>query len=82
MIASITITLLIVFLLVAAFKRQEEVRDSQLKEEYYQSLFNYNPNIVVRVDLYGNIQTINPKGIELTGYTLHQMEKNSVSLYV
>ncbi|MFE7081264.1 PAS domain S-box protein [Priestia megaterium] len=75
MIASITITLLIVFLLVAAFKRQEEVRDSQLKEEYYQSLFNYNPNIVCAVDLYGNIQTINPKGIELTGYTLHQMEK-------
>lgn len=74
-IASITITLLIVFLLVAAFKRQEEVRDSQLKEEYYQSLFNYNPNIVCAVDLYGNIQTINPKGTELTGYTLHQMEK-------
>ncbi|MEB2265797.1 PAS domain S-box protein [Priestia megaterium] len=74
-IASITITLLIVFLLVAAFKRQEEVRESQLKEEYYQSLFNYNPNIVCAVDLYGNIQTINPKGIELTGYTLHQMEK-------
>lgn len=75
MIASITITLLIVFLLVAAFKRQEEVRDSQLKEEYYQSLFNYNPNIVCAVDLYGNIQTINPKGIELTGYTLNKMEK-------
>ena len=74
-IASITITLLIVFLLVAAFKRQEEVRESQLKEEYYQSLFNYNPNIVCAVDLYGNIQTINPKGIELTGYTLNKMEK-------
>ncbi|MEW4280408.1 PAS domain S-box protein [Priestia megaterium] len=73
-IASITITLLIVFLLVAAFKRQEEVRESQLKEEYYQSLFNYNPNIVCAVDLYGNIQTINPKGIELTGYTLNKME--------
>lgn len=48
-IASITITLLIVFLLVAAFKRQEEVRESQLKEEYYQSLLTTIPILCVRL---------------------------------
>ncbi|TYR79782.1 PAS domain S-box protein [Priestia megaterium] len=73
LLASVTVTLLILFLLVAAFKKHSEAQASMLKEASYQSLFNYNPDIVCSVNLNGYIDAMNTKGRDATDYMIHDV---------
>ncbi|MGK0698073.1 PAS domain S-box protein [Priestia flexa] len=74
LVASVTLTILILFLLIAAYKKHAESHTNMIKEASYRSLFNYNPDIVCSISVNGFINVMNTKGKDVTGYAMHEME--------
>ncbi|MCI2256056.1 PAS domain S-box protein [Domibacillus sp. PGB-M46] len=62
-------------------KWAEKLLDFKKNEQYYQSLYQQNPDLVITFDLEGNFLDIN-KTIELYGYTSEEMLHQSFIPYI
>jgi diguanylate cyclase (GGDEF)-like protein/PAS domain S-box-containing protein len=71
----VLISLLVIILFITAifvrkvFRQSEEL---QLNEQYYKSLFEQNPDIIISFDLNGNFLNAN-KAVSLFGYTVDEL---------
>ncbi|NER60087.1 EAL domain-containing protein, partial [Pseudomonas sp. MAFF212428] len=56
-------------LAVIAIRHERDGRRLEESEQWFRSLFTYNPNPVFALDLAGNIQSVNPAGLKLKPHT-------------
>jgi two-component system, sporulation sensor kinase E len=63
-------------------KLKEKEKQLQKSKQHYQSLFKHNPDAVFEMTREGNLAALNPKGEELIGYSIHELEGENLRFLI
>jgi PAS domain S-box-containing protein len=64
-------------LFISTSKLEKTTLQLEKSTEHYQSLFRHNPDAIFEIDMQGKINSINPKGEVLLGYSKEEIEGKS-----
>jgi PAS domain S-box-containing protein len=81
---TLTVIIIIFLLITAKFVRKvsRQTEKLELSEQYYKSLFEHNPDIIITFDLEGKFLNAN-KAVSLFGYTVEELiDKSFVPLLI